>query len=433
MQQPTCGRCQRAKIVCKGAGERRFKFLDSNKWAPSNDEQQLPEEVMTSSMVLYKPAKGNESYLLAQSLIAQLRPDDDLRYSITWIWGGHLADLPCRIGKNSALDAAVAVLLEVHHDYCTFASNENNQKLLENYTKAIRAVRLMLQDEARAREAETLCAIMTLSLCSTRFDGPLMNFASLHGRGAAELLKLRGFPIGRDSFESTLYNRLRGMVALQTIVDDEIQFNQKQWRAFEHSFQGDQPLRRLMRCVVLFGELMVEARDTLGGSYEEQAIVSKATRLQGDLNQIILELQFQVYDIDTQNGGPSKDKRKHAENQRNYCQALTIAGKLLCVRRSLATTYDEFDQELNIHSLRLLRLAEEVKVYRPLGANWLVLALMTTWCATSGTSLQLTIEEVLNGWRRDTLGERAVMPRAQLEELFQLLTLGRGRAIGRIP
>lgn len=339
--------------------------------------------------------------------------------------------LPCRMGTHHALDAAVLTLLEVHQDICTFSTRTDENLLLQHYNRAIRALRLRLADPTAIYEPETLCAIMILSACSPRFAGPGVVFVNPHARAAAEILKIQGFPCGRNDFETTLYAMLRNAVAIKAIVDPEIGFSDEDWTAFEGSYQGDQPVTRLMRCAVRIGRLMAHARSAISDSVKRHASYQEATEVQYELDRITLDLKTKVYASKPHTADPILAARNHAQHQRSYCQALGISAQLLCIRRALSPAHSTFDDELDVLSSRMLQLAEDTRAYRPLGANWTVIALMTVWCATQGTRFQSGIEEVLDGWREDTLGQRSTMPRDVLYNLHSCLSLGHGQYIAK--
>lgn len=401
--------------LCKISGQEQFK-VQACLSDPSKNT--IPNAV-----------PSNARNLLAQNLVAQLQPANDLRYSVTWMWGPHMNDLPRRIGTSAVLDAAINTLLAVNHDIRTFLSQFDERVLLQAYHRAVRCIRVRLQDSAAMDDPETLCAVLMLSACSPRFEGPIMVFGNPHARGAAEILRIRGFPIGRDAFETTLFAIVRDSVAFRAISDSGIRFSDKEWKAFENSFQGDYPTTRLMRCAVQVGQMMAHARTVGIGSYEERVVYVWATELQHKLDLITLDLQYEVYNKIVSGSDPSAAAKVHAQNQRNYNQALAISAQLICMRQAFSPANDDLEGEVDMLCSRMLQLAEDARIYRPLGANWIVIALMAVWCATNGTPLQATIEKVLDGWQEGTIGNRpAAMPREVLQDLYKRLTLGRGRS-----
>lgn len=441
LQRPICSRCQRVKTTCQGIGQRRFKFVTWKQSLAARQQAYASPAERRRSVPIAVP--GNESSLLAQALVAELRPADDLRYSVTWLWGPHMIDLPCRIGTNRALDAALSTLLQVHQDIRTFSSAGNETSLLSCYNKAIQTVRWKLQDPAALHDPETLCAIMLLSACAPRFEGPGTVFVNPHGRGAAELLRIQGFPTGRNPFERSLYSMLRDAVAVKAVVDPNIKFTEEEWAAFERPYSTTtEPVARLMRCAAQLARLMASARVAVAGTPEERQVDQRAAQLQHELEQLTSEFQRRVYNKDFHDPDPIVAARAHAQDQRNYNQALNISAQLLCIRRACMILHPhyrvehehEHEHELEVLSLRMLRLAEDAKAYRPLGANWIVITLMTVWCAVHATRFQAAIEHLLDGWRAETLGDAAAaMPRDVLEDLLARLSLGRRRVPPATP
>lgn len=367
---------------------------------------------------------SNESSLLAQALVSQLTLKD-LRYSITQVWGPFIADLPCRMGSNEALDSASATILGLHdtESRCV-RDGPTFQPIIQQYIRAVKAARVILDDPTRAHEAETLCAVFLLSKASCYFAGPISNFMSPHGSGAAELLKLRGFDHDQEPFESALYDSLRFQVAQETMFNPDLRFTHDQWIAFERSCPDEKLADHLLRCTVKIGHFMTEARCTPCGSVAELAAYFRATQFQQEVERITLELKDELFAYDdTHESDPFMPRKELALKQKLYNRGLVISAAVLLIRRSLAPRETNFDHEIDLLCSRVYPLAEDARVYLPLGAHWMAIGLMVIWCAAKGTAHHASIEALMNEFRRGSLREDATMPQAQLEEIYRQLSL----------
>jgi hypothetical protein len=90
----------------------------------------------------------------------------DLKYNLVWSNGLYLHEVPRRLGYNDALDTSVAALTAAHSD--VVLGRKPSVKALTEYTRALRTLNNYLNDPAKARASETLCAVMLLLVCQVR-------------------------------------------------------------------------------------------------------------------------------------------------------------------------------------------------------------------------------------------------------------------------
>lgn len=151
-----------------GAGARRFKFLDGNRWAVTPSQKQPPAQQQNDRPfkveILYQTPSSDASRL-AQALVARLRPWEDLSHHMAWAYGPFVTYLPGRLGYNEALDAATKTLLSLHMEACTYSYQRTHRAVLTEYTNAIKTVRKVLDDPVKAWETETLAAVVVLAAC----------------------------------------------------------------------------------------------------------------------------------------------------------------------------------------------------------------------------------------------------------------------------
>lgn len=153
--------------------------------------------------------------------------ESDLRYNLTWAFGGYLLEVPRRLGVNVALDAAADALVTCHLRFNS-GVKAPSRKELTKYTYALGQLRVSLDDPLIAASSNTLCAVMLLTLCQVshrkcahgisltcrqHFIGLTGSSFTSHSDGAAQILKARG---GRydeeDPFEAMMLLSLRGPI-----------------------------------------------------------------------------------------------------------------------------------------------------------------------------------------------------------------------------
>jgi len=172
--RPSCSRCRRLQIVCIGSGQRRYKFeepinrVHRSKTKQSNTSRPDSEERFATGDISHSPS--NELTRLVDAFTERLHLFSDLRYSLTWAYGGFLADVPRRLGQNEALDAAASALLTSHLRFLTPMDKVTSQALSQ-YSHTLNALRTCLDDPIEACTANTLCAVMILLICQvSNFD-----------------------------------------------------------------------------------------------------------------------------------------------------------------------------------------------------------------------------------------------------------------------
>jgi hypothetical protein len=113
--------------------------------------------------------------VLAGGLIDKLKASTDLRYHLSWTYGGYLEDIPQRLGRSEALDTAVDALVCAHSDFAG-SGREVSPMSLRKYSDAIATLRVCLNDASQASSADTLCAVTLLMICHVGvYDSSLMH------------------------------------------------------------------------------------------------------------------------------------------------------------------------------------------------------------------------------------------------------------------
>lgn len=101
--------------------------------------------------------------VLAHAFVKSIKLSADLRYNLTWAYGGFLEDIPRRLGTSEALDASVDAVVTAHSHFSVHKSV--SVEALKKYSHALSKLRTYLDDPPKARAPETLCAVMILLIC----------------------------------------------------------------------------------------------------------------------------------------------------------------------------------------------------------------------------------------------------------------------------
>lgn len=78
--------------------------------------------------------------------------------------GGFYQYIPCRLGRNIALDSAVACLCTVYTNLMAADGTISNDAW-RKYAQSLGALRLCLDDPERCFQSETICASIVLQTC----------------------------------------------------------------------------------------------------------------------------------------------------------------------------------------------------------------------------------------------------------------------------
>jgi hypothetical protein len=83
--------------------------------------------------------------------------------------GGFLPYIPSRLGRNNALDKAIACLCSIYTDLAGLSRKGNvSSASVKRYAESLRALQHCLDDAQSRYESETVCASIILQLCEVR-------------------------------------------------------------------------------------------------------------------------------------------------------------------------------------------------------------------------------------------------------------------------
>lgn len=109
---------------------------------------------------------GNGMSLQLSAYLSTIKPSVNFRQNLALNYGAFLEDIPQRLGKNKALDAAVTALVSAHSNVC--CKRKATPQTLVKYSLALEALKSNLDCVHEASSSETLCAIMVLLICQVR-------------------------------------------------------------------------------------------------------------------------------------------------------------------------------------------------------------------------------------------------------------------------
>lgn len=105
----------------------------------------------------------NAQTALTAGLVHALDPEVDLKMNLILNFGGFLAYVPCRLGKNEVLDATVDAFVAAYAHFCTGSMQDDSVVLRKNGV-ALAALRRGLEDPSTAHSSETLCAVQMMMI-----------------------------------------------------------------------------------------------------------------------------------------------------------------------------------------------------------------------------------------------------------------------------
>lgn len=100
---------------------------------------------------------------LTSALIDRVNLETDIRYQLTWNYGGVMLEIPRRLGHSAALDAASDALVTAHARFCR-GMLQSDESAIVKHGRALKALRNDLNDSSKAQSTETLAAIWLIMI-----------------------------------------------------------------------------------------------------------------------------------------------------------------------------------------------------------------------------------------------------------------------------
>ena len=366
--------------------------------------------------------------------LSEFREVDDLKYHISWVYGGYIEDIPKRIGRNEALDTAVTALLSTHS--ALRLRKESNRpiavEVFQKYSHAIKTLREYLDIPARAREVDTLCAVSLLLICSS-FFGTQGN-RSYHGEGAAQILKARTYYDPKDDFEQKLLLCLRGPVLFEALVNPRIKFTTEEWKTLVENKldENNRPEGLMLRCLGRAPSLMHRGKIALREQTGLQMLVSEARHEYQTLTTILSDLHDRYTATqETGSAGTVVHTPMSAftvamiscHYQRSYGIGLTMCMIFNSILLALDTNNMDLNEDAKHFYKEALKLADDAAKYRPLCAGYLYLCLSAAWSCNENKDSRATLERLIAEYASDFGMSSKEMIRRNLEEATRSLRL----------
>ncbi|EWG53730.1 hypothetical protein FVEG_12099 [Fusarium verticillioides 7600] len=170
-KQPKCGRCIRLGDECVGSGTRRFKF---HQYKPDTQSTQL----------ITPPTKtpSNDTTRLTAEFISLMEINDD-RFGFEAYGPYFFADIPRRMGSNSALDTTTSAMIASFQ--AVRLRKTADKKTFSLYGKALRSLQGCLSDDNQPVMLK-LELVLMMMLCQIWIDN---KHANRHRGVIAYLLK----------------------------------------------------------------------------------------------------------------------------------------------------------------------------------------------------------------------------------------------------
>ncbi|KKK21013.1 hypothetical protein ARAM_005093 [Aspergillus rambellii] len=424
--KPACSRCLRRGFECVGAGEQRYKFKEEygtnigRKRAPPPRPKQ---ELQKGQGQVVFVAPSNAVTLLAQALVATIRPATDLRYNLMWAYGDYLTLVPAHLGFNEALDAAVDALVTTH---ATFSSRkEVTVASLMKYSRALSALRGCLDNPRKAGTSETLCAVSLLLL--VQVSVPIALWFWRHAEGAVKILKARKSCAPRDEFERALLLSLRGPVLFEGLVNPNIQLTADEWKDMvENELDSTAPEGLILRCLSRVPDILRRARNNPNGQAGILSLQTEMKALYSTVREVCDQFRDRLLEIETpggSNGHTLTPGMFHAHYQRMYGLVVTIALYMNYMLIALGTNDRHLKPDGTFLATEMLNIAENAIIYRPFGSGYVPLGLMAGWVAIDNKPLRTLIERSIADYQQD-FNHRVLNPtklESQLRQLHPLI------------
>ena len=264
--------------------------------------------------------------------------------------------------------------------------------------------------------------------CQAGIDDQFTFFCSPHGKGIAQLLRMRGFPSGRDHFENDLFGSLSATLILQSFTNPEVTLCSNEYVSLEEAFfraakaLGNRDVR-LWRLMAQISRLMAQSRDMRASELTLHVVAVEAEKLKHSVDVILAEMRCSYELLAIGSDGSSLGTAAHAVRQRALGIAMATKAILICAFSALLPKNSGLEAEATDLSQKALDIVEDARIYRPLGAVWTVHTLICMWCAVQDASQKAKIEVALLDYQRDAIGPSFRLRLEQLIFLRQRLRL----------
>ncbi|KAK3074261.1 hypothetical protein LTR53_003422 [Teratosphaeriaceae sp. CCFEE 6253] len=336
-----------------------------------------------------------ESHLgsLISSLWSIVHPAVDFRFSLAVGYGEHLYEVPRRLGVNAALDAAAAAVVEAYAIFCSRRAVTARGLML--YSKALRELRLSLDDAVVARSAETLCAVMVLLSLMDLGDGTWTG----HCEGVMQLIRSRGPCDPHDNFEAQLVIIARAPALLEGVFNDAIIISDDDRQVFDGT---SGPMLHLISRTQQLLERWCALDDKVA---DDPSFLLDARECHHLSSDAIQEWRSTVQAIDAKLSAVDPDSieliREHAQVHRYFGLTIGVVIVCNCVISAIDSARSEgLLRERKDLISEVLVLVDVVSGYGPMAATHVPMALAAAYIGAADLGMQSRIESALERHRK---------------------------------
>lgn len=217
-----------------------------------------------------------------------------------------------------------------------------------------------------------------------------------------------------------------GMLLFQSFANPRVRLSEQEYQSIEDFLVQASGSARDVRALILtvrISQMMAHARQAIasGSSLLPLAIMAKGFEEQ--MQDTLTDIQERVRGFKARSSETPLHGRLYAQYLRVYGVALGTQASLLCTERTLSPQDATLDSTAADLCSEALRITDDARLYRPVGAVWTVHTLICTWCATQDLALRAQIEDALLDYQRDAMGPNARVQMDALRLLERRLSL----------
>ncbi|KAI6913234.1 hypothetical protein KC334_g1578 [Hortaea werneckii] len=342
--------------------------------------------------------------LQLSAYLSTIKPSVNFRQNLAWNYGAFLEEIPQRLGKNKALDAAVTALVSAHSNVC--CKRKATPQTLVKYSLALEALKSNLDCVHEASSSETLCAIMVLLICQNFLGVPPGQWTG-HCEGAAHILRARGFRKPLDHFESRLLMSARGSVLVEGIFNPAIHFADDEWRRIvelDVSYESEAVEGKVLRHLASIPSLTRQAKKL---PMERQIVIVEAQSHLAAIGNLMKKTRDQLRSVEAEGECPLGliASMIHAAAMRAY--GFCLAGALIMhhMIRCLDVTNATSALESAVLVDESLQLAKKANTYTPFASAHMHFVLAAAYINAATDDQRQAIQIAISAYQIDCSGD----------------------------
>ncbi|RMY23376.1 hypothetical protein D0867_02094 [Hortaea werneckii] len=316
---------------------------------------------------------GNGMSLQLSAYLSTIKPSVNFRQNLAWNYGAFLEEIPQRLGKNKALDAAVAALVSAHSNVC--CKRKATPQTLVKYSLALEALKSSLDCVHEASSSETLCAIMVLLICQ--------NFL--------------GVPAGQWT----------GHCEVEGIFNLAIHFTDDEWRRIvelDVSYESEAVEGKVLRHLASIPGLMQQAKKL---SMERHVVIVEAQSHLAAIDNLMKKTRNQLLRVEADEDCPRSlvASMIHAAAMRAY--GFCLAGALIMHHMIRCLDINNATSALESAALvdESLQLAEKANTYTPFASAHMHFVLAAAYMNAVTDDQRHAIQIAISAYQIDCSGD----------------------------